>query len=315
MDDDQDITLDSLAAALNDEEGQADQAPGADEQQAVEQVEGEHEAGEQDGEKPEGEQAAEEDAGQAQAPADDAVVKWELPNGETIEAPLAELKSGYLRQQDYTQKTQQLAEERKQAATEVAQQYQAARQLTKEQAQWLGLQETLAEFQKADWSTLYAQDPQEAGRLQAIFQQKQAQAQQLGQSIQAKAKHHQQLQAQQLQETTAKAFEVLQRDIPGFGEQHVKAARDTALAHGYTDAELNGITDPRVFKVLNEAAQWRALQAKKPAITNRVQAAPPKTSKAGVASTPPSKAEAAWKQMQSKGDVNSLAAFLQASEQ
>ena len=101
MDDDQDITLDSLAAALDDDEGQAEQAPGADDQQAGEQAEGEQ---------PEGEEAAEEEAGQAQAPADDAVVKWQLPNGETIEAPLAELKSGYLRQQDYTQKTQQLAD-------------------------------------------------------------------------------------------------------------------------------------------------------------------------------------------------------------
>lgn len=314
MDEDQDITLDSFAAALDDEEGQADKAPGTDDQQAGEQVEGEHEASEQDGEQPEGEQAAEEEAGQAQAPADDAVVKWQLPNGETIEAHLAELKSGYLRQQDYTQKTQQLAEDRKQAASQVAQQFRAAQQLTREQAQLMTLQETLAEFQKADWSTLYAQDPQEAGRLNALWQQKQAQAQQLGQRIQAQTQQLDAQRAQQLQDATAKAFTDLQREIPGFGEQHIKAARDTAIAHGFTEAELAGITDPRTFKVLHEAAQWRALQAKKPAVQNRVQAAPPKTSKAGVASTPPSKTEAAWKQLNAKRDVHSLAALIAAQE-
>lgn len=315
MDDDQDITLDSLAAALDDDEGQADQAPGADDQQAGEQAEGEHEAQAQEGEQPEGEEAAEEEAGQAQAPADDAVVKWQLPNGETIEAPLAELKSGYLRQQDYTQKTQQLAEDRKQAAAQVAEQFQAAQKLTREHARLFALQETLAEFQKADWSALYAQDPQEAGKLNAIWQQKQAEAQQLAQGIQAKSQQFEAQRAQQLQEATAKAFADLQREIPGFGEQHIKAARDTAIAHGFTDAELNGITDPRTFKVLHEAAQWRALQSKKPSVQNRVQAAPPKTSKAGVANTPTSKTEAAWKQLNAKRDVHSLAALIAAQEQ
>lgn len=315
MDNDQDITLDSLAAALDAEEGQVEETPGADDQQAEQQVEGEHEAETQEGEQPEGEEAAEDEAGQAQAPADDAVVKWQLPNGETIEAPLAELKSGYLRQQDYTQKTQQLAEERKQAAAQVAQQFQAAQQLTREQAQLMTLQEALTEFQKADWSTLYAQDPQEASRLNAVWQQKQAQAQQLAQRIQAQTQQLESQRAQQLQEATAKAFETLQKEIPGFGEQHIKAARDTAIAHGFTEAELAGITDPRTFKVLHEAAQWRALQAKKPAVQNRVQAAPPKTSKAGVANTPPSKTEAAWKQLNAKRDVHSLAAFIAAQEQ
>lgn len=311
MDEDQITSIDDLAASLDADEGQAHDAPNADDQQgANDQGEGTHEA-----DLPaEGDEAATEDAGQAQAPADDVMVKWATANGETIEAPLAELKSGYLRQQDYTQKTQQLADERKQASEAVAQQFQQAQQLTREQAKLMTLHDQLTEFQKADWTSMYAQDPQEAGRLQAIYQQRQHEAQQLAQSIHAKSQQHQQLQSQQLQEATAKAFAVLQRDIQGFGEQHVKAARDTALAHGYTDAELNGITDPRVFKVLNEAAQWRALQAKKPAVQNRVQATPPKASKPGVASTPTSKAETAWKQMQARGDVNSLAAFIQASE-
>jgi hypothetical protein len=311
MDEDQITSVDDLAASLDAEEGQAQDAPNTDDQQvANDQGEGTHET-----DLPaEGDEAAAKDAGQAQAPADDVVVKWATASGETIEAPLAELKSGYLRQQDYTQKTQQLADERKQASEAVAQQFQQAQQLTREQAKLMTLHDQLTEFQKADWTSMYAQDPQEAGRLQAIYQQRQHEAQQLAQSIHAKSQQHQQLQSQQLQEATAKAFAVLQRDIQGFGEQHVKAARDTALAHGYTDAELNGITDPRVFKVLNEAAQWRALQAKKPAVQNRVQATPPKASKPGVASTLTSKAETAWKQMQARGDVNSLAAFIQASE-
>lgn len=301
-------TLDGLAAALDTDEGQA-QAPKAEDNQAAEQGAIDHEAG-----APEGAAAATEDAGQAQAPADDVVVKWTTSGGEAIEAPLAELKSGYLRQQDYTHKTQALAEERKQAEQAVAQQFQQAQQLTRDQAKLLSLQEDLNVYQKADWNALYAQDPHEAGRLQAQWRQAEAQARELAGGIQSASQQLQQTQAQRVQQATQEAMQALQREIPGFGAETIKAARETALAHGFSEAELAGITDARTFKVLHEAAQWRALQAKKPAVQNKVAAAPPKATKPGSATQPSTRKEAAFKQMQSRRDVNSLAAFIAASE-
>ena len=308
MDEQEITTLDGLAAALDTDEGQA-QAPEAEDTQAAEQDESDHEA-----EAPEGEEAAAEDAGQANAPADDVVVKWTTSSGDEIEAPLAELKSGYLRQQDYTHKTQALAEERKQAEAAVAQQFQQAQQLTRDHAKLLSLQEDLSVYQKADWNALYAQDPNEAGRLQAQWRQTEAQARELAAGLQSAALQSSQAQAQRLQQATQQAMEALQREIPGFGAETIKAARETALAHGFSEAELAGITDARTFKVLHEAAQWRALQAKKPAVQNKVAAAPPKATKPGSATQPSTRKEVAFKQMQSKRDVNSLAAFLAASE-
>lgn len=309
MDEQEITTLDGLAAALDADEGQA-QAPEADAADAVEQDESTHEA-----DALEGEEAATDDTGQAPAaPADDVVVKWTTSGGEAIEAPLAELKSGYLRQQDYTHKTQALAEERKQAETAVAQQFQQAQQLTRDQAKLMQLQEDLGAYQKADWNALYAQDPTEAGRLQAQWRQAEAQARELAGGIQSASQQLQQTQAQRVQQATQEAMQALQREIPGFGAETVKAARETALAHGFSEAELAGITDARTFKVLHEAAQWRALQAKKPAVQNKVAAAPPKATKPGSATQPSTRKEAAFKQMQSRRDVNSLAAFIAASE-
>lgn len=309
MDEQEITTLDGLAAALDADEGQA-QAPEADAADAVEQDESTHEA-----DALEGEEAATDDTGQAPAaPADDVVVKWTTSGGEAIEAPLAELKSGYLRQQDYTHKTQALAEERKQAETAVAQQFQQAQQLTRDQAKLMQLQEDLSAYQKADWNALYAQDPTEAGRLQAQWRQAEAQARELAGGIQSASQQLQQTQAQRVQQATQEAMQALQREIPGFGAETVKAARETALAHGFSEAELAGITDARTFKVLHEAAQWRALQAKKPAVQNKVAAAPPKATKPGSATQPSTRKEAAFKQMQSRRDVNSLAAFIAASE-
>ena len=308
MDEQEITTLDGLAAALDADEGQA-QAPEADAADAVEQDESAHEA-----DAPEGDEAATEDAGQATAPADDVVVKWTTSSGDAIEAPLAELKSGYLRQQDYTHKTQALAEERKQAEAAVAQQFQQAQQLTRDHAKLLSLQEDLSAYQKADWNALYEQNPVEAGRLQAQWRQAEAQAREIAIGIQSASQQLQQTQAQRVQQATQEAMQALQRDIPGFGQETIKAAREVALAHGFSEAELAGITDARTFKVLHEAAQWRALQAKKPAVQNKVAAAPPKATKPGNAVQPSTRKEVAFKQMQSKRDVNSLAAFLAASE-
>lgn len=310
MENEEITTLDGLAAALDADDGQA-QAPGAEEQQAAGQDEGIREA---DAPR-EGEQAAADATGQApEAPADDVVVKWTTSGGDEIEAPLAELKSGYLRQQDYTHKTQALAEERKQAETAVAQQFQQAQQLTRDQAKLMQLREDLSAYQKADWNALYAQDPTEAGRLQAQWRQAEAQARELAGGIQSASQQLQQTQAQRVQQATQEAMQALQREIPGFGAETINAARETALAHGFSEAELAGITDARTFKVLHEAAQWRALQAKKPAVQNKVAAAPPKATKPGSATQPSTRKEAAFKQMQSRRDVNSLAAFIAASE-
>lgn len=316
MDNDEITTLDDLAAALGEEEGQA-QAPETEGQQAAEnQGEGGHEAATDDGaQASEDEAVAAAEAGQAPAaPADDVVVTWTTAGGEAIEAPLAELKSGYLRQQDYTHKTQALADERKQVEVVVAQQFQQAQQLTRDHAKLLQLQEDLGAYQKADWNALFAQDPTEASRLQAQWRQAEGQARELVGGIQAATQQREQQRQQAVQAATQAAMTTLQGAIPGFGQETIKAARETALSHGFTEAEIEGITDARTFKVLHEAAQWRALQAKKPAVQNKVAAAPTKVTKPGASTQPASRLDQAWKQVNSRGDVHSLAALIAAQE-
>ncbi|WP_370682259.1 hypothetical protein [Comamonas sp. GB3 AK4-5] len=317
MDDDQINTVDDLAAALEAGEGQAQEAPDAEQQGAAPQNEGDPQAdAEQEAEQAEGEaEAAAQEAGQApEAPADDLVVKWKAADGSDIEAPIAELKAGYLRHADYTQKAQQLGEERRQAAEQVAQQHQHAQQLTRDHARLLQMTDQLALYQKADWDALYQQDPTEAGRLQAQWRQTEAQAQQLAHGLQLAAQQQEQQAAQRHQQASQEALAALQAAIPGFGAEQLTAMRDTGLAHGFTEAELSQVADARTLKVLHEAAQWRALQAKKPAVQQKVQAAPPKASKPGAAGVPPSKLDAAWKQLNARRDVNSLAALLAAQE-
>lgn len=317
MDDDQITTVDDLAAALDAGEGQAQEAPDAEQQGDASQNEGDPQANvEQEAEQAESEaDAAAQEAGQAtEAPADDLVVKWKAADGSEIEAPIAELKAGYLRHADYTQKAQQLGEERKQAAERISQEFQQAQQLTRDHARLMQMADQLGMFQKADWNALFQQDPAEASRMQAQWKQLEARATNLAHQIGESTRRRDAEQNQQFQQRSQEALQTLQRDIPGFGVEQLAAMRDAGLAYGFSDEELSQVADARHLKVLHEAAQWRALQAKKPVVQQKVQAAPPKASKPGAAGAPPSKAEQAWKQMQTRGDVNSLAAFLAAQE-
>lgn len=309
MEDDEITTLDDLATALNEPEGQAQDAPEGEEQQA-EAVE--PEATETEESEEEAEETEEEDE-QAQASPEPTVVKLTLDGVET-EVPISEIESGYMRQADYTRKTQQLAEERKQAAQQIARQMQQAQKVTRDMAHLISLHDQMQAFEKADWDALYKENPTEAGRLQARWQQMQSEVKTIQSSIQAQQQQQQAARREQVQRDTVEAMETLQRDIPGFSEKTIIAARDAAVAHGYTAAELDGLTDPRAIKVLWDAAQWRALQSGKPAVKNKVRAAPPKTTKGGHANVPKSKAQVAYKRMQSQRDVESLAGFLLATE-
>jgi hypothetical protein len=91
------------------------------------------------------------------------------------------------------------------------------------------------------------------------------------------------------------------------------AMRHTGLAHGFTEAELSQVSDARTLKVLHEAAQWRALQAK----TRRPATSAGSTAQglqAWCCRRSSSKIDAAWKQLNARRDVNSLAALLAAQE-
>lgn len=314
MDDEQITTVDGLAAALDaGEPGQAEKAPGVEQEAAQRQAAAEPhaEAQAQEG----GDEAAAQEDGQANAaPSDDVVITWQAPDGSELQTPIAELKSGYMRHADYTQKTQQLAEERKQAAAEVSRQFELAQEFAREQVQLVQVQERLNTFSRANWAALYQQDPAKAGELQAQWMQLQEHGKQLAASYQAKWQQRQQERAQQFQQASAEALKTLQREIPGFGDAHIQAMREAGLAHGFSQQELAQVSDARVLQVLHEAAQWRALQAARPAVQNKVQAAPAKTTKPGAAGVPPSKREAAFKQMTARRDVESLAAFIAASE-
>ena len=198
-------------------------------------------------------------------------------DGEEVGVNLEELMKGYSRQSDYTKKTQQVAEDRREIESlqekynsEIAQ-IQAERN---QYVQMLGniVQQSSGELEKftnVDWQSLKENDPIEyvtkreefreaQEKIQGI-QQQQAQAQRAQQAEMSRAR------ATTLQEERGKLIEAL----PEMGSDEarpgkVKELQTYALGQGFTQEELDGLIDHRSVIVLEKARKYDEMQKANP---------------------------------------------------
>jgi hypothetical protein len=184
-----------------------------------------------------------------------------LPGGEKATVTLEELKKGYSRTQDYTRKTQALAEERKTLDAELGQ----IREVRELYGHRLQEAETFLRSQlppEPDWATLRQENPAE-------FAAQWAEYQQTRQQIAAVQAERQKLEAQR-QQDFAKSMEshlAAQRDlliqkIPEWQDPEVsRKERDELVSFakelGYDDEEISSVYDHRVLLILRDAYQYR----------------------------------------------------------
>lgn len=179
-------------------------------------------------------------------------------DGEEVEVTLDELQSGYSRQQDYTRKTQELAQQRKiieQHQQELAQRDAIyAQLLPKLEAQ---LSADLAN--EPDWNKLYEDDPVGYVREKQLWDERkeklkatQAENQRLQQE--ALVKQQQQL-AQFVEYGQQKLLEIVPEwKNPEIAQQEKLAIRDYGInTLGYTPQEMDAIYDYRALLGLRNA--------------------------------------------------------------
>lgn len=185
-------------------------------------------------------------------------------DGRSQRVSRAELIQGYLRQTDYSRKTQETAEQHRKAQETYTQFEQATRALNAKLAQYVT--EAGREFeQPVDWVALAKQDPlgyqEKRARFEAL---KDAQAEQarLGQLRQAQ-------EAQRAEGLYRSGMEVLNRAVPGWRDPATRTKlqediRTYAKQAGYTDEELAApILDPRQLIVLHDAMNYRRMAGRK----------------------------------------------------
>lgn len=190
---------------------------------------------------------------------------FELDDGTKVD--LDELKRGYLRQADYTKKTQDVAEARKQ----VEQAYQSRQQERQTLAENLNLalgvvEPQLAELAKTDWDKLASDDPYSYAEKRALFDQASARYQKLVERSQAVVQQQTQEQQRQLQQKLQQEGERLKMAIPDFADPNRARALKSALNEyavsqvGLSEQEAKGITDHRMILLLDKARRYDALQ-------------------------------------------------------
>ena len=231
-------------------------------EEPTDEVETEVEATEEPDEQAEEEEQSEED----EVPA---ILKLKV-NGEEVEKPIDEIVALAQQGLDYTQKTQQVAEQRKELeayAESIKAQEQAFQEqmqlnnvLIEDVAKITALDQQLNQYANVNWQELSDSDFVEAQKHFFTYNQLQQQRSQLVSQFEAKKQEVVSKQTQLMAEKIAKGKEVLAKEIPNWSPETNQALLSTGKDYGFSDAELNAIVDPRHVKVLHDAMQWRKLQ-------------------------------------------------------
>jgi hypothetical protein len=248
----------------------------------------EGEVQEQQLEQPDDEPAAEEAEEVTEEASDEETPErtFKLKRGdEEVEAQEDEVIELAQKGYDYTKKTQALAEERKtleeraqavQAQENyLAQQYQLQGVLIKEVAKVEALNDQIEAYEKVDWQALSDSDPVQAQKLFFQYQQLTNQRQKVQGELSQAQQQAQAMQQQRMQQVLAEGYKQLSRDIPDWSAEKAKGIREAAKAYGFNDNELSNVYDPRLVRLMHDAAQFRALQQSKPQVTNKVANKPP----------------------------------------
>ena len=275
----------AISEMLAPEEGQAQ----VEETQPVEESEEEtetaasveEESGEEDAPEDEatGEQSEEEEEQKEEDQPQTFTVKVD---GKDVTVTLEELQKGYSRTQDYTRKTQQIAEVRKQVEAET----QAVRAERAQYAQLLGaLQAQLqAAEPQVDLDRLYQEDPIEWVRQKEVLRERQEKALAIQAEQQRLAQLQQAEQARATEEYLLQQKEALLAALPEWKDpkkaQVEKAlVVESAKAAGFTEDDLKNVYDHRLVLLLRKAGLYDQMMSKrqgiKPVVTNGPRPAKP----------------------------------------
>ena len=239
--------------------------------------------------------------------------------GEEVEVTLDDLIKGYQQGQDYTKKTQTLAEQRKAIEAEKAA-VEQAKTLRDQYAQRLQIIEQVLSKQDSqeDLSALKESDP--IGYAVKVAEQHQRQQQLYAiQAEQQRIAYQQQAEQQRaMAERLAEEQQRVASAIPEFadpekGQTVRNEIRTYAKGLGFSDEELAQVYDSRAVLTLWKAAQYDKLVKGKPEVTKKVAEAP-RMIKSGVSKTVNPDAEATKaqrKQLRQTGKPRDAAALFE----
>jgi hypothetical protein len=239
----------ATAAAASTETATGEAGAGADEGEADEGTVDDGTDEGQDGTEGDGELGDGEEGEGEGAEAESEFAEVEDDDGAKHKIP-AKLKAAFLKNADYTQKTQQHAE----TVRAFEAQQTVAREVINELAELKGIDRQLAEYKKVDWDAFQAQNPDQANSAWRQYQLLKEQRVDAVNAVQKKAGEVTEAQQREHAKLVEAGRQQLQKDIPGWSD---KLASDVvqygASKFGFTREEIAAVTDPRMIKVLHAA--------------------------------------------------------------
>ena len=275
----------AISAMLAPEKGQAE----LDETQPAEESEEDLEAAASEEDESGVEDAPDEETPEEQSEEEEEQEEGEQPqtftvkvDGKEVSVTLDELQKGYSRTQDYTRKTQQIAEVRKQAEAETY----AVRAEREQYAQLLGaLQAQLQSSEpQIDLDRLYHEDPIEWVRQKEVMRERQEKLGAIQSEQQRLSQVAQYEQQRAMEAQLASQQEALLAALPDWKDpKKAKAEKalviESAKAAGFTDEDLKSVYDHRLVLLLRKAALFDQMVSKrqgiKPVVNNGPRPAKP----------------------------------------
>jgi hypothetical protein len=196
-------------------------------------------------------------------------LEWQ---GETFQVP-AKLKDAFMQHKDYTQKTQELADQRRvlEQARSIAEQRQAqsafSESVAPEQRELNLIEAYLAEAGKTNWTNMTTD---QILRQKIELDQIKERRSDLQRSIGEKhAKFQTDMQAR-IAELKGKSREIASKSIPDFSEETDKAMRAFAVSQGLTESDVDNVfLDPRSRLIVWKAMQFERVKAGTVAATDK----------------------------------------------
>ena len=275
----------AISAMLAPEQGQAE----VDETQQVEESEEDTETAASDVDDSGVEDAPEEETAEEQSEESEEQEEQDQTqtftvkvDGKEVAVTLEELQNGYSRTQDYTRKTQQIAEVRKQ----VEQETQAVRAERQQYAQLLGaLQAQLqATEPQVDMDRLYNEDPIEWVRTKEVMRERQEKALAIQAEQQRLSQLSQYEQQRAMEEQLSKEKDALLAALPEWRDPKKAQAEkalvvESAKAAGFSEDDLKSVYDHRLVLLLRKAGLYDQMVSKrqgiKPVVNNGPRPAKP----------------------------------------
>jgi hypothetical protein len=200
-----------------------------------------------------GEDALEEDGGEEDAPEVE-MAEWEDDDGNKYELP-ASLVPKLMKDKDYTQKTQQIADTRRKLDDERAA-WEAQRERDESdmqaEAELFHLNSLAEQYKNLDWNQLAAEDIDDARAKQFYQQQIRDRIAELKEQVSTRREER----SRSAHDATVKRIEEAEgyaaSNIPGWNAEKAKEIWDFAQKHlGYDEASLRNSLDGRLMKAIH----------------------------------------------------------------